>query len=284
MRTTDAPSAGSSGLELRALSGRIGVEAVDPRLDRLLHDSAVRAELRRAMLDHHVVVLRELDPSPEEHVVLASALGQPMVPEDHLPKRDGHPLVCRFDSAVGYKADRWHTDGTFRETIPSAAVLVMRTGPDAGGDTTWTNCCAAYEELSGGMKSLLDGRKALHDQGPDAKTVHPVVVAHPETGHPILFVNEIFSRGIINLPPDESSAILPFLIRHASRPDFTYRHRWREGDVVIWDNRSTQHYALFDFVGQRVVERVHLAGGPMEPYRLEASATGDKAAGEGPWT
>ena len=133
------------------------------------------------------------------------------------------------------------------------------------------------------MTALLDGRKALHDQGPDAKAVHPVVVTHPDTGRPILFVNDIFARGIMNLPPDESSAVLPFLIRHASRPDFTYRHRWAEGDVVVWDNRSTQHYALFDFEGERLVERVHVAGGPMEAYRLDAGSPGGAAAGEGPW-
>ena len=271
-------------LKLRPVSGRIGVEVIEPDLDRLLHDPVVRNELRRAMLDHHVVVLRELDPCPEQHVRLASAIGEPISPEDHLPRRDGHPLVCRFDSGTGYKADRWHTDGTFRDVIPSAAVLVMRTSPATGGDTTWSNCCAAYEALSSGMKALLDGRRAIHDQGPDAKAVHPVVVSHPDTGLPILFVNDVFTRGIMNLPPDESSTILPFLVRHVSRPEFTYRHRWAVGDVVIWDNRSTQHYALFDFEGQRVVERVHLAGGPLEEHQHGGNAFSGEPDTEGPWS
>ncbi|MDP6867432.1 MAG: TauD/TfdA family dioxygenase [Acidimicrobiales bacterium] len=270
-------------LELRPVSGRIGTEVVNPRREDLLADEDVRAELHRALLEHHLVVIRSLDPTPEEHVQLAAAFGDPIAPEDHLPKRDGHPMVCRFDSAVGYKADRWHTDGTFRDVIPSAAVLVMRTSPATGGDTAWSNCSAAYEDLSDGMKGLLEGRKALHDQGPDAKAVHPVVVAHPETGRPILFVNDIFTRGIMNLPPDESSAVLPFLIRHVGRPEFTYRHRWAEGDVVIWDNRSTQHYGLFDFEGQRVVERVHVAGGPMEAHRLDPDRGTAAAVTDGPW-
>ena len=81
----------------------------------------------------------------------------------------------------------------------------------------------------------------------------------------------------------ESSAVLPFLIRHIGRPEFTYRHRWTEGDVVIWDNRSTQHYALFDFKGQRVVERVHVAGGPMEAYRLDLGGGVTAGATDGPW-
>ncbi len=270
-------------LDLRPVSGRIGVEVVALDLDRLVDDEVARAELHRALLDHHVVVLRGLHPTPEQHIAMASAFGDPVAPEDHLPKHPDHPLVCRFDSAVGYKADKWHTDGTFRDVVPSVAVLTMRTSPATGGDTVWANCCAAYDDLSNGMKRLIDGRKALHDQGPDAKAVHPVVVVHPDTGLPILFVNDIFTRGIMNLPPEESNAILPFLIRHVSRPEFTYRHSWAEGDVVIWDNRSTQHYALFDFDGQRVVERVHVAGGPMEPYQIESEVSGGDSATEGPW-
>ena len=71
----------------------------------------------------------------------------------------------------------------------------------------------------------------------------------------------MFTRTIVNLPPDESAAVLPVLVRHVQRPEYTYRHRWAEGDVVIWDNRATQHYAVFDFEGRRVVHRVGIAGG-----------------------
>ena len=268
----------TTSIRLRPLSGRIGVEVLDADLGVLLEDGAARREVHRAMLDHHVVVMRGLHPTPEQHIALASAFGDPIQPEEHLPKHPDHPIICRFDSAGGYKADKWHTDGTFRDVIPSAAVLCMRTSPGTGGDTMWTNCCAAYEDLSNGMKALLERRKALHEQGPDAKAVHPVVVAHPETGHPILFVNDIFTRGIMNLPPEEGQAILSFLLRHVTRPEFTYRHSWTEGDVVAWDNRSTQHYALFDFEGQRVVERVHLTGGPMEAH-CTGAADGDGDGG-----
>ena len=273
----------TAGLNLRPVSGRIGVEVVDAELDLLVENENARSHLHRALLDHHVVVLRGLHPTPEQHIAIASAFGDPIVPEAHLPTHPDHPLVCRFDSGVGYKADKWHTDGTFRDVIPSVAVLTMRTSPATGGDTVWANCCAAYEELSNGMKCLLDGRKALHDQGPDAKAVHPVVVAHPDTDLPILFVNDIFTRGIINLPPEESNAVLPFLIRHVSRPEFTYRHSWSEGDIVIWDNRSTQHYALFDFAGQRVVERVHVSGGAMDAHQHEPDGLDRVSATEGPW-
>ena len=92
--------------------------------------------------------------------------------------------------------------------------------------------------------------------------MHPVVQTHPVTGRKSIYVNDIFTRGIVNLPPAESDAILPFLVRHVQRPDFTYRHTWEVGDVVIWDNRRTQHYALFDFDGRRVVHRVEFHAEP----------------------
>ena len=94
-----------------------------------------------------------------------------------------------------------------------------------------------------------------------------VVLADP-TGRPVLFVNKIFTRAISNLPPEESDAILPFLLQHLTRPEFTYRHQWNDGDVVVWDNWSTQHYALFDYDEQRVVHRVSLAGQPLEAANL----------------
>ncbi|MBQ91438.1 MAG: taurine dioxygenase [Acidimicrobiaceae bacterium] len=247
-------------LELRPLSGRIAAEVVDPDLDRLLHDDDARAELDRALLDHQVLVLRGLHPTPEQHIALARAFGEPEPGEEHLESLPDHPDIVVFDSAGGYKADRWHTDVTFRPVIPKAAVLCMRVNPEVGGDTMWANCCAAWDELSNGLKTLLEDRRAYHEITPGIGAVHPVVVTHPETGQRALFVNDIFTRRIVNLPPDESTAILPFLIRHTQRPDFTYRHRWAEGDVVVWDNRVTQHYALFDFEGRRVVHRVGVAG------------------------
>ncbi|MEE9415134.1 MAG: TauD/TfdA family dioxygenase, partial [Acidimicrobiales bacterium] len=132
----------------------------------------------------------------------------------------------------------------------------------------FTNCYAAYDTLSGGMKKLLENRRARHDITPDIGTEHPVVISHPVTGRPVLFVNRIFTRSISNLPPAESAAVLPFLLDHVSRPDFTYRHRWCEGDVVIWDNWSTQHYALFDYDEQRVAHRVALEGAPLPAAHL----------------
>ena len=140
----------------------------------------------------------------------------------------------------------------------------MRRRPACGGDTIWANTAAAYDALSNGMKTLLSSRRARHEINEAVFAVHPVIRTHPVSGRKVIYVNDIFTRGIINLPPDESDAILPFLKRHVQRPDFTFRHAWGEGDVVIWDNRSTQHYAINDFQGRREVHRVGFVAEPFE--------------------
>ncbi|MCH2433521.1 MAG: TauD/TfdA family dioxygenase [Acidimicrobiales bacterium] len=251
----------TTALRLQPVSGRIGVEVLDADIDDLLANGPATAELREALLEHLVVVLRGLAPTPEQHLALGRIFGEIEPPEAYNPQHPDHPGICVFDSEGGYKADGWHADVTWKDVIPLGAVLCMRINPPTGGDTVWTNCHAAYDDLSNGMKKLLVGRRAHHDISPEHFVEHPVVVTHPETGRKLLFVNEIFTRRITNLPPAESAAILPFLIRHLSRPEFTYRHRWQVGDVVIWDNRATQHYALFDFDGRRLVHRVGIAGG-----------------------
>ncbi|MFA9564181.1 MAG: TauD/TfdA dioxygenase family protein [Acidimicrobiales bacterium] len=251
----------SAGFTIEPASGLIGATLHGFDLEHVLTDAELQAELRAALLEHLVLVLPQPDPTPEQHVALARVFGTPEPPEDYNPAHPDHPELCVFDSSGGYKADKWHADVTWKEVIPDAALLCMRVNPPAGGDTLWSNCSAAYDGLSNGMKQLLENRRAIHEISPEHQTEHPVVVTHPETGKKLLFVNEVFTRNIVNLPPDESAAILPFLLQHVHRPEYTYRHRWSEGDVVIWDNRATQHYAVFDFEGRRVVHRVGIAGG-----------------------
>lgn len=262
MTTTTA----STALRPVPLSGLIGAR-IDVDLSRLLEDPALQEEMRSAFLEHLVLVLPEADPTHEQHIALARIFGKPEPPEEYNPAHPDHPEICVFDSAGGYAADKWHADVTWKDVIPIGAVLRMRQAPSRGGDTTWSNCHAAYDALSGGMKKLLDNRRALHEISvdPDHRTEHPVVVTHPETGKKLLFVNETFTRNIVNLPPEESQALLPFLTRHIARPDFTYRHSWSEGDVVIWDNRATQHYALNDYDDRRIVERVQIKGSAPRP-------------------
>lgn len=247
-------------LAVRRINGHLGAEITDAFADEILGDDAVAAAMRTALLEHMVLVLPGLDPDPDQHVALARIFGDIELPEAYIPTVDGHPEICDFDSDRGYKADKWHADVMWRPTIPLGAVLCMRQQPDSGGDTIWTNCAAAYDALSENMKQYLDGATAHHSVTSELAADHPVVVRHPETGRRSLFVSELWTRRINDVPDKENAVVLGFLFDHLAQPEFCYRHRWSEGDVVIWDNRTTQHLAVNDYLTRRVVHRVGIKG------------------------
>ena len=247
-------------LALTPLSGHFAAR-IDTPFDKLL-DEASHQALRDALVEHKVLVLPGADPSIEQHIALATVFGDVEPPQPQNPRHEDSDLVCVFDSAEGYKADRWHADETFTDTPSSGAALVMRMKPAVGGD--------ARRDLVSGPPIGQQGSHAVGESivgglGVEPQRVaaeHPVIRHHPVSGRPCLFVNETFVRGIVNLPPIESEAILAMLLKHLARPDFAYRHRWEKGDVVIWDNRSTQHIAMADFTGRRVVHRVGFVAEP----------------------
>lgn len=149
------------------------------------------------------------------------------------------------------------------------SILNMVVCPETGGDTMWTNLIAAYADLSAPMQEMLEGLSALHDARPhgnrDAMAIHPVVRVHPETGEKALYVNEHFTRRIVEMNAFESDALLGFLTRWVQNPRFTVRLRWSQGAIGMWDNRVTQHFVLNDFEGERVIQRVTVLGDRPEP-------------------
>jgi len=184
--------------------------------------------------------------------------------------------------------DNWHTDVTFIETPPLGAILSAQRLPPTGGDTLWASGIAAFEALSAPWRKFLEGLDAEHDfvksfplerysgagererwfeaQAKHPPVTHPVIRTHPVTGRRALFVNEGFTTRILGLNPRESEATLRFLFEHVSRPEFTLRWRWRQGDVAFWDNRVTQHYATADYLpARRVMHRATILGD--RPYR-----------------
>ncbi len=150
-----------------------------------------------------------------------------------------------------------HQDHCFLDTVLPGICLYAEEVPDAGGDTIFANAHLAYEHLSDELRQRISGLRAIHvydytnDYGtqrfriaesPDAPTaVHPVVMTHPETGRPILFVNELMTDSIVDLDPDDSEDLLHELWSYLDDPDVQYRHRWEVNDVIVWDNRCLQH-------------------------------------------
>ena len=248
---------------LTPLTGHLGARVDTPDLAAILADDAARGELRTALHEYGVLVFKQAHPTPEQLIELGSVFGTPKPPAPQNVSHPDHDNICVFDSAGGYKADKWHADLTFTDQPTAGAVLTMIQRPSVGGDTVWTNVGAAYDRLSNGMKELLAKRRAMHEISPGISAIHPVVLTHPVTGRKVIYVNEIFVRGIQNLPDGEGEAILGFLLQHIQSPDFQYRHVWDEGDIVAWDNHLTQHYAANDFTEQRIVHRVGFLGAPL---------------------
>ena len=128
----------------------------------------------------------------------------------------------------------------------------------------WSNLNAAYEALSDPIKDLCEGITALHDARPHGKpektAIHPVVRLHPISGKKVLYVNEHFTRRIVEMNIEESDMLLSYLTKWVTRPQFTVRYQWTPGTIAMWDNRSTQHYVVNDFVGERIIQRVTIMG------------------------
>lgn len=216
-----------------------------------------------------MIFLPGQSPSPEAHVEFGRYFG-------HL---EGHPNleadtslppeIFQLKASKGGVADEWHTDLTFQEQPSIMSILHLVTCPEFGGDTMWTSLYAAYDELSEPMKAMCEGLTALHDalphNRPDKMAIHPVVRVHPETGRKALYVNEHFTRRIVELNAEESQAMLNFLTNWVKQPRFTVRYNWTPGSIGIWDNRCTQHFVLNDFEGERIIQRVTVVGDEVKP-------------------
>lgn len=275
--------------QVRRLAGALGAEVSGLRLQAL--DDVGFAAVNQLLLEHQVLFFPGQHLSVDDHVQFGSRFGpleaHPNLKNPYTP----HDRLFELAATHGGVADEWHTDLTFRPEPAVLSVLQMKTCPEVGGDTLWSSLYAAYEGLSAPMQSLCDGLTALHDatphNHPEQMTVHPVVRLHPVTGRKALYVNEHFTRRLVELSAGESRALLEYLTRFVTEPRFTVRYHWTEGTVAIWDNRCTQHFVLNDFVGERVIHRVTVMGDRPEgaaprwspwvrPGRLSATSRHDR--------
>ena len=278
-----AQASAKIGFGVRRVAGRIGAEITGVRLSADLADDAVAA-IETALHEHKVVFFRgqhHLDDASQE--AFAARLGEP-VAHPTVPVREGSGYLLELDSHRGGRANSWHTDVTFMPAYPKASILRAVTLPEFGGDTVWANTAEAYRRLPEALKTLVDSLWALHTNAYDyaavkpgatqaqidghrnvfASTVyeteHPVVRIHPATGERTLVLGQ-FVKGFVGLSTSESQRLYDLLQEHVTRLENTVRWSWQSGDVAIWDNRATQHYAIADYGKQhRVMRRVTLAG------------------------
>lgn len=248
-------------LNIHPIAGSIGASVTGVDLREL--DEPVFAQLLEAWHRHLVLFFPGQELLPNEHRDFASRFGELEI-HPLTEKLPDTPEVTLLHSERGGRADVWHTDVTFNETPPIAAVLQQISGPPAGGDTMWANQYAAFDAMSEAMQSFLRHLTAIHTawpQGhPEMKAERPVVLRHPETGRDALAVNRLFTTRIPQLEQSESDALLRHLFEWGDRPEFTCRWTWSPGDVVIWDNRCTRHYAIGDYDSERVMHRVTVLG------------------------
>lgn len=270
--------------KITPLTGALGAELSggDARTD--LDDGQLLALLE----EHLVLVLRDQFLNHAEQVSLARSIGEPTPAHPVVPGHPDHPEILELDGAKGGKNARWHTDVTFVATPPAGSVLVADVIPQWGGDTLWADMRTAYERLNPSLRELVDGLEAVHRISPlaywgepfdsalsrdDAQklfddaakvppVVHPVVRVHPSTGRKALFVNPGFTTHIVGYSRIESDNLLKLLYEHSTQPEFVVRHHWRDGDVLLWDNRATMHYAIDDYgTAERRMRRVTIRGG-----------------------
>ena len=278
-------------MKIEQLTCAIGAELTGVNLADAAHDDGLFREIKAALLKHRVLFLRNQDIARADHVAFARRFGEL---EDHpvAGSDPDHPGLVRIYKSPDHPNDRyensWHTDATWRESPPMGCVLRCVECPPVGGDTMWSNMVLAYEKLPEVIKAQIAGLRARHSiectfgaampiekrlalkaQYPDAE--HPVVRTHPETGEKTLFVNGFTTHFTNFHTPDNvrygqdftqgSSALLQYLISQAAIPEYQVRWRWQPNSVAIWDNRSTQHYAVMDYPPcHRKMERAGIMG------------------------
>jgi taurine dioxygenase len=278
-------------MRVERLTCSIGAELSGVDLGEASRNADLFGEIRALLLKHKVLFLRDQGFSRAEHVAFARRFGEledhPIVGSD--PENPGLVRIYKdLDSPPEHYENAFHCDATWRDAPPMGCVLRCIEGPEVGGDTIWANMAMAYERLPDaikaqiatlrashsiqatfGAKMPIEQRHALKARYPDAE--HPVVRTHPETGEKVLFVSG-FATHLVNFHTSAnvrygqdfapgSANLLSYLISQAAIPEYQVRWRWKKNSVAIWDNRSTQHYAVQDYwPAVRKMERAGIIG------------------------
>ncbi|MGB1010451.1 MAG: TauD/TfdA dioxygenase family protein [Thiolinea sp.] len=271
---------------VRPLTTALGAEILDVDI----RDGKDFAAIREAFTTYSVIVIRNQQITPDEHLAFARCFGEINVNRFFKPL-DSHPEIATLLKEPDQKAavgEAWHTDHSYDVEPAMGSVLHAIEVPACGGDTLFISMAEAYEALSPTFRSLLDGLSAWHSSrhafgannlqqeasqtgrlmNPELATqdsMHPVVIKHPFSGRKCLYVNPGFTTHIDGMKKEESNALLGFLYTHCLTPEFRCRIRWNAGDITIWDNRATWHKAVNDYHGhRRYMHRVTVEGCKLE--------------------
>lgn len=287
----------TSGFELHGSGAAIGAEVRGCDLGRPIDETSF-ARISDAFDRHGVLVFRDQRLTPEQHILFSRRFGplqvnvrsefnRPGYPEIYIVSNvlvDGKPIGSR-DAGRYWHSDICYVEKPSRCSLLYAQEIPMRDGM-ALGDTLFAGTCAAYDALPEALQRRLAGLRAANSYNAmyerkalefglrppltpaaraeyPADAIHPVIRTHPRTGRKSIYVCEGYTTHIVGLPEEESHALLRTLFQHVVRPEFLYRHRWRVGDLLMWDNCATQHKVSFDYELplRRRLERTTVEGG-----------------------
>ena len=266
-------------IEVRKLNPVIGAEIFGLDLSKDLSNQQFQ-EVHHALMDNLVIFFRDQKMTIAQHKAFGRRFGDlhvhPNAPQE-LPDHPEILVISADENSKHVAGEVWHSDVSCDEAPPMGSILHMHVvPPDGGGDTLFANMYVAFDALSPPIQRMLEPMTAIHDSAKAhgyrvkaadraektyPRSEHPVVRIHPLTGRKALFANRAFTTRIVQLKAHESEAVLQMLYDHIETPEFMCRFRWQPNSVAFWDNRATQHRALFDyFPHRRFGQRVTIAG------------------------
>lgn len=274
------------------MTGFMGAEIDGVDLSQPL-SADLRLTLQKALKDYHVIMLRGQSLTRDQQKQVTEVFGSLAKLPYVKPLEDDENVIAVLKEAeeqgTGVFGGEWHSDFSFLENPPAGSVLYAHEVPNVGGDTLWASQVTAYDSLTPDLKDFVRPRNAVHvgapygvkhaphadtqanasirmvrnDPDADRETLHPAVLTDPDTGARSLFLNPIYTTRFEHMSVADSTPILQEIYRHATRPDFSCRHKWQIGDVVIWNNRTCLHYATNDYDGsRRLLYRTTFSGPP----------------------
>lgn len=285
MQSSTTPSAAYRRIEVMPMNAALGAEVRCGDVRDM--NEATAQEFRDAWHRHLVLLIRGQTLTDPELIQFGRHFGTLLLgtrrPAGMKPRDERVPEINVISNVIerglkignlGDSEALWHTDRSHQAAPLSAAILYALEVPPAGGDTSWGNMYAAFDTLPQDVKQRIAGLTIRHDESLDSAgnpradftgkgADHPIVRTHPDTGCSALYLGRRTNSRINGLPQNESDARLDYLWAHATQPQFVWRHRWRVGDLLIWDNRCTIHHRqAFDPATRRIMHRLQVTGTP----------------------